>query len=157
MKYKVEDELLIEITALNYLKSQLEEYKKIKADVLRGMTPQPLESVDYSKWKVDGGVVKVIEEEINKLIEAQQNIQALEKVIQIKSDLLDKKSQCIKEVLNDRERQVYERTFLKGETCEYTAFELNCGIRTIMRDRASIMAKIHKIQDKITQITQNGV
>ena len=152
MKYKVEDELLIEITALNYLKSQLEEYKKIKADVLRGMTPQPLESVDYSKWKVDGGVIKVIEEEINKLIEAQQNIQALEKVIQIKQNLLDKKSECIKDVLNDRERQVYERTFLKGETCEYVAFELNCCYRTIMRDRASIMAKIHKIQDKIAKI-----
>lgn len=156
MKYKVEDELLIEITALNYLKSQLEEYKKIKADVLRGMTPQPLESVDYSKWKVDGGIVKVIEEEINKLIEAQQNIQALEKVIQIKSDLLDKKSQCIKEVLNERERQVYEHTFLKGETNEYTAFELNCGLRTIERDRAIIIAKIRKIQDKICQISEIG-
>ena len=157
MKYKVEDELLIEITALNYLKSQLEEYKKIKADVLRGMTPQPLESVDYSKWKVDGGIVKVIEEEINKLIEAQQNIQALEKVIQIKSDLLDKKSQCIKEVLTEREKIVYDRTFIKGETCEDVAYDMEIADRTVQRDRASIMAKIHKIQDKITKITQNVV
>lgn len=157
MKYKVEDELLIEITALNYLKSQLEEYKKIKADVLRGMTPQPIESVDYSKWKVDGGVIKVIEEEINKLIEAQQNIKALEVVIGIKSELLEKKSNCIKEVLNERERQVYEYTFLKGETCEDTANELNCGVRTVQRDRAVIVSKMRKIQDKICQISEIGV
>lgn len=152
MKYKVEDELLIEITAVNYLKSQLEVYKKMKADVLRGLTPQPIESVDYSKWRVDGGVVKVIEDEINKLIEAQQNIIALEKLIQIKSDLLDKKSNCIKEVLTEREKIIYDRTFIKGETCEDVAFDMEIADRTVQRDRASIIAKIHKIQDKIQQI-----
>jgi len=152
MKYKVEDELLIEITAVNYLKSQLEVYKKMKVDVLRGLTPQPIESVDYSKWRVDGGVVKVIEDEINKLIEAQQNIIALEKLIQIKSDLLDKKSNCIKEVLTEREKIIYDRTFIKGETCEDVAFDMEIADRTVQRDRASIIAKIHKIQDKIQQI-----
>ena len=152
MKYKVEDELLTEIKALDYMKQQLELYKKMKADVLRGMTPQPIESVDYSKWKVDGGCVKVIEEEINKLIHAQQNILALEELIKIKSELLDQKSNFIKEVLSERERQVYERTFLKGETCEYTAFELNCGLRTIMRDRASIIAKMRKLEAEICKI-----
>ena len=152
MKYKVEDELLIEITAVNYLKSQLEVYKKMKSDVLRGLTPQPIESVDYSKWRVDGGVIKVIEDEINKLIEAQQNIIALEKLIQIKSDLLDKKSNCIKEVLTEREKIIYDRTFIKGETCEDVAFDMEIADRTVQRDRASIIAKIHKIQDKIQQI-----
>ena len=58
----------------------------------------------------------------------------------------------IKEVLSERERQVYERTFLKGETCEYTAFELNCGLRTIMRDRASIIAKMRKLEAEICKI-----
>ena len=149
MKYKVEDELITEIKALDYLKQQLELYKKMKADVLRGMTPQPLESVDYSKWKVDGGCVKVIEEEINKLIHAQQNIIALEELIKIKSEFLDQKANFIKGVLNDRERKVFERTFLNGETCEYTAFELNCGVRTIQRDRAIIISKMRKIQGEM--------
>lgn len=157
MKYKVEDELLTEITALNYLKQQLEVYKKIKTDVLKGMTPKPIESVDYEKWRVDGGAVKVLEEEINKLIEAQQNITAFEMVIQAKEKILDLKSQCIKEVLSERERQVYERTFLKGESCEYTAYDLNCGVRTIQRDRAVIISKMRKIQDKISQISEIGV
>jgi len=157
MKYKIEDELLYEITTLKYLQSELEEYKKIKQDTLRSMIPQDVGSVDYEKWRVDGGVSTTIEQELNKLITTQQNIIALESIIRLKSEIIDKKSNCIKEVLTERERLIYDKTFIEGKTCDDVAYQLNLNSRTIQRDRASIISKIRKIETKIAKITENVV
>lgn len=157
MKYKVEDELLYEIATLHFLEAQLDELQISKTKLLRNMQPKDIKGVDYSIEHVKGGVIKSVEQEINELIQINSKIQALTELQDSMNSILIKKSNCIKELLTKREKEVYERTFLNGETCEDVAYTMNLSERTIQRDRAVIIYKIRKLKDKITKISQNVV
>ena len=157
MKYKVEDELLYEIATLHYLEAQLEEQKALKNQILRSMQPKDLKGVDYSIEHVKGGIIKSVEQEINELIQANEKIKAMEQLQIAMQNALEKKSNCIKELLTKREKEVYDRTFINGETCEDVAFSMNISVRTIHNDRAMIVSKIRKLKEKIADIGINCV
>ena len=157
MKYKVEDELLYEIATLHYLEAQIEEQRIIKNKILRNMQPKDITGVDYSIEHVKGGIIKSVEQEINELITTNEKLMAMEQLKEAMNDALNKKSNCIKELLTKREKEVYERTFIKGETCEDVAYSMNISVRTIHNDRAMIVCKIRKLKEKIADIGINCV
>ena len=112
MKYKVEDELLYEIATLHYLEAQIEEQRIIKNKILRNMQPKDITGVDYSIEHVKGGIIKSVEQEINELITTNEKLMAMEQLQIAMQNALEKKSNCIKELLTKREKEVYDRTFI---------------------------------------------
>lgn len=159
MKYKIEEELLEEVSSLKYVKIQLDQYKVYRERLLQSMQPKDLKGIDYSKLIVDGGMIKSTEQEFNELIQTNQCITALEQIQNTLEEILTKKCGCIKDLLTERERIVFQRTFIDGITCEDLGEELGISDRTIRRDRALIIAKIRKLRTKVedinNKITQN--
>lgn len=153
-KYKIENELIEELATLHYVEAQLEEYKKEREKILKSMQPKELKGIDYSKEVVDGGMVIPIEKEINSLIHTNANIMALEQLLNTMNECIHKKSECIKEILTERERIVFQKTFIDGVSCDDLAYELQITSRTIQRDRAVIIAKMRRLKTKIDEINR---
>ncbi len=152
MKSKLDIDLLYELASINIVEAELKKEKNLLQDKLKLLEPKPVNAVDYSKEKVQGGITHTTEEILQSIVVSNAEIFRLEKLLNIYKDTLDKKNKAICSVLTDREEYIYNETFIKGRSCEVVAEELGFEMKTVIRDRKEIIKKINGIKQNIREI-----
>ena len=152
MKYKLDMSLLNELASISIVEAELEKEKKLLNDKIDLLSPKPVSAVDYSKEKVQGGITHTTEEVLQGIVESRAEIFRLEKLLNIYKECLDKKQQAINSKLTERQRYIFNETFIKGRTCEAISYELELDYRTITRERGEIVKKINEIRAEINKV-----
>ena len=152
MKYKLDMSLLNELASISIVEAELEKEKKLLNDKIDLLSPKPVSAVDYSKEKVQGGITHTTEEVLQGIVESRAEIFRLEKLLNIYKECLDKKQQAINSKLTERQRYIFNETFIKGRTCEAISYELDLDYRTITRERGEIVKKINEIRAEINKV-----
>ena len=152
MKYKLDMSLLNELASISIVEAELEKEKKLLNDKIDLLSPKPVSAVDYSKEKVQGGITHTTEEVLQGIVESRAEIFRLEKLLNIYNECLERKKSAINTILTERQRYIFNETFIKGRTCEAITNELDIDYRTIIRERAEVVKKINGIKSEIYRI-----
>lgn len=155
-KNRYEMEVLYELYSVKYVKAEIDKYKEIRTKILKELNPSSeLGSVDYSKWKVDGnGNQTPLEIQMKHLIETNANIFGLEQLLNILEETAKKKKECIESVLTDREKLIFQKSFIDDMTNEDICLEYGISLRTITRDRQEIIRKMSTMKGIIEKISK---
>lgn len=157
MKERIELRLLYELSAIKIIKAEIEKYKLDRTNILKELNnSKEVGSVDYSKWKVDGnGKQKPLQDSMRDLLTTNQNIINLENLLNILEETAEKKKECIMSVLTEREKIIFEYSFIQNRTNEDIANMLGFSYQTISRDRKEVIRKIKNISTQIMQINND--
>lgn len=157
MKERIEMRLLYELSAIKIVKAEIEKYKQDREHLLIELNDsKDVGSVDYEKWKVDGnGKQTPLELQMKELINTNANIMALENLINILEATAEKKKECVMSVLTEREKIIFQYSFIENRTSEDIADMLGISYQTISRDRKEVIRKIKEISSQIMQINSN--
>lgn len=155
-KNRYEMEVLYELYSIKYVKTEIDKCKEIRTKILKELNPSSeLGSVDYSKWKVDGnGNQTPLELQMKQLIETNANIFGLEQLLNILGETANKKKECIESVLTDREKLIFQKSFIDDLTNEDISLEYGISLRTITRDRKEIIRKMSTMKGIIEKISK---
>ena len=153
MKYKLDMNLLYELASINIVEAEIQKLKRLREKELYKMQPKDVGSVDYVKEKVQGGIIESEEQQIINIQCLTAQITQQEQLLNIYKDTLEEKKNAINSILNERQRYVFEETFLNGRTCEDVADELGIDYRTLIRERGEIVKKINTIKCKISELS----
>ena len=153
MKYKVDMNLLYELASINIVEAELEKLKRMREKELYKMMPKEVGSVDYEKERVQGGIIESEEQQILNIQCLTAQILQQEQILNIYKETLEKKNEAIYSILTDRQKYIYDETFIKGRTCEDVSYDLNVDRITIIRERGEIVKKINAIKSKINTIS----
>ena len=153
MKYKLDMNLLYELASINIVEAEIQKLKRLREKELYKMQPKDVGSVDYEKEKVQGGIIESEEQQIINIQCLTAQITQQEQLLNIYKDTLEEKKNAINSILNERQRYVFEETFLNGRTCEDVADELGIDYRTLIRERGEIVKKINTIKCKISELS----
>lgn len=157
MKSKLDIDLLYELASINIVEAELKKEKDLLKKKVDLLAPKPVNAVDYSKEKVQGGITHSNEEILQSIVQSNAEIFRLEQLLNIYKDTLDKKNKAICSVLTDREEYIYNETFIKGRSCDSVADELGFEIKTVIRDRKEIVKKINGIKQNIREIRSDFI
>lgn len=149
MRYKLDMDILYELASINLVEIELQKLKADRERELERQSPKKLNGIDYSKERVQGGIVESEEEQIIKIQNLTLNIALKEQLLNDYKTTLDEKKKEINNVLTERQRYIFEETFIKGRTCEDVAEELGTEIKVVLRERKKIMEAINKIKERI--------
>lgn len=154
-KERYELDVLYELYSIRYVKLEIDKFKAIRTNILKELNPsRDVGAVDYSKWKVDGnGNQTPIQETMKRLLETNQNIIALEELLNILEETTEKKKECIMSTLTEREKLIFQKSFIENMTSEDISFEYGIGVRTISRDRKEVIRKISTMKSIIENIS----
>lgn len=157
MKERIELDLLYELASIKTIKAEIDKYKVNREHILKELNnSSDVKSVDYTKWKVDGnGKQTPLQIQMQELIHTNSNIMALENLLDILEQTANKKKECIMSVLTEREKIIFQYSFIENRTSEDIADMLGISYQTISRDRKEVIRKIKAIKDKILQINSN--
>ena len=153
MKYKVDMNLLYELASINLIEAEITKLKRMREKELYKMMPKELGSVDYEKERVQGGIIESEEQQILNIQCLTAQILQQEQILNIYKETLEKKNEAIYSILTDRQRYIYDETFIKGRTCDDLSIEMGLDYRTITRERGEIVKKINTIKGKINTIS----
>ena len=159
MKERIEMRLLYELSAIKIVKAEIEKYKQDREHLLIELNDsKDVGSVDYGKWKVDGnGKQTPLEIQMKELINTNANIMALENLINILEATAEKKKECVMSVLTEREKIIFQYSFIENRTSEDISEMLGISYQTISRDRKEVIRKIKAISSQIMQINSNFI
>jgi len=152
MKYKLDMSLLNELASISFVEAELEKEKQLLKKKVDLLAPKPVDAVDYSKEKVQGGITHTTEDVLQSIVESNAEIFRLEQLLNIYKDSLNKKNEAICSVLTERQKYIYNETFIKGRTCDSVANDLDLERMTILRERGEIVKKINAIKQNISSI-----
>ena len=157
MKERIEMRLLYELSAIKIVKAEIEKYKQDREHLLMDLNDnKDVGSVDYEKWKVDGnGKQTPLQQQMKELINTNANIMALENLINILEATAEKKKECIMSVLTEREKIVFDYSFIQNKSTYDIADMLGISEKTIYRDRKEVIRKIKTISSQIMQINND--
>ena len=152
MKYKLDKNLLYELASISIVEAELEKEKELLNKKIDLLAPQQVSGVDYSKEKTQGGITHTTEDVLKSIVESRAEIFRLEQLLNIYNRCLEKKRNAINSVLTDRQRYIFNETFIKGRTCEAVSYELNIEPRTITRERGEIVRAINHLRAELNGI-----
>lgn len=153
MKYKIDMNLLYELASINIVEAEISKLKRLREKELYKMMPKEIGSVDYEKERVQGGIIESEEQQILNIQCLTAQILQQEQILNIYKETLEKKNEAIYSILTERQRYIYDETFIKGRTCEELSAELDLDYRTITRERGEIVKKINTIKGMINNIS----
>ena len=153
MKYKLDMNLLYELASINVIEAEILKLKRLREKELYKMMPKELGSVDYEKERVQGGIIESEEQQILNIQCLTSQIAQQEQILNIYKETLEKKNEAIYSILTDRQRYIYDETFIKGRTCDDVSYELGIERITVIRERGEIIKKINTIKSKINTIS----
>lgn len=151
-RYKIDMDLLYELASINIVEAELERLKRDRQRELQKQAPKEVSGIAYDKERVQGGIIESEEQQIFNIHCLTAQIIQKEQLLNDYKLTLDSKIKQINSVLTERQRYIFEETFIKGRTCEEVANELQRDLITILRERKEIMTKINKIKCNIAQI-----
>lgn len=152
MKYKIEKDLLYELASINIYEIELNRLKLLRQRELIRQAPKEVSGVDYSKEVVQGGLIESEEQQIFNIQCLTAQIFQTEQLINDYKSTLGLKVEQINSVLTERQRYIFEETFIKGRTCEDVANELGVEIKAVIRERKRIVEAISRIKETIKTI-----
>ena len=152
MKYKLDKNLLYELASISIVEADLEKEKELLNEKIDLLAPQQVSGVDYSKEKTQGGITHTTEDILKSIVESRAEIFKLEQLLNIYNRCLEKKRNAINSVLTERQRYIFNETFIKGRTCEAVSYELNIEQRTITRERGEIVRAINRLRAELNGI-----
>ena len=152
MKYMIEKDLLYELASINIYEIELNRLKLLRQRELIRQAPKEVSGVDYSKEVVQGGLIESEEQQIFNIQCLTAQIFQTEQLINDYKSTLGLKVEQINSVLTERQRYIFEETFIKGRTCEDVANELGVEIKAVIRERKRIVEAISRIKETIKTI-----
>lgn len=152
-KYKLDTSILYELVSINLISVELNKLKLEREKEIQRQGSKKLSGIDYSKERVMGGLIESEEQQILTIQHLTQNIVYYEQMLNENKEALKQKKELIYSILTERQRYIFEETFIKGRTCESVADDLNVEITTILRERKCIVKAIQRIKDNIQRIT----
>ena len=151
-RYKIDMDLLYELASINIVEAELERLKRDRQRELQKQAPKEVSGIAYDKERVQGGIIESEEQQIFNIQCLTAQIIQKEQLLNDYKSTLDLKVEQINSVLTERQRYIFEETFIKGRSCEDVAYELQRDVITIIRERKEINNKINKIKCNIKQI-----
>ena len=147
-RYKIDMDLLYELASINIVEAELERLKRDRQRELQKQAPKEVSGIAYDKERVQGGIIESEEQQIYNIQCLTAQIVQKEQLLNDYKNTLDLKVEQINSVLTERQRYIFEETFIKGRSCEEVAYELQKDVITIIRERKEIITKINKINDR---------